>query len=271
MAENSKIAWTDHTFNPWLGCSRVSPGCKNCYAENLMDHRHHRVKWGPGQKRVRTKTWNDPFKWNRTAVDSGVRKRVFCASLADWLDEEVHEQWRSDLFDVIDHCTSIDWLMLTKRPQNAAAMLPQRWLDSPLPNVWFGVTAEDQKYYDLRVAQMSLIPASVHWVSYEPALGPLDNLWTDSDTTWAPNWLIIGGESDQMSPARPFAIEWAEKLIVNCRYACVTPFVKQIGSNALCLGLEYPTKDRAGADPAEWPESIRVREFPQVPAQIFAV
>lgn len=258
MAENSKIAWTNHTYNPWVGCTRVSPGCQNCYAEQLMDRRYHRVKWGPRNPRARTKTWRDVVRWNAEAAASGSRPRVFCASLADWLDEEVDAAWRADLFALIEKCHHLDWLMLTKRPENALGMMPRSWVELPLPHVWFGVTAEDQAYWDLRVNEMVPVPAALKWVSYEPSLGPLENFGDDSGV----NWLIIGGESEQGSPAREFKIEWAEQAIELCRVNSVVPFVKQLGGNATYQGKPYPTKDRAGADQSEWPESIRVREFP---------
>lgn len=257
MAENSKIAWTDHTFNPWIGCTRVSPGCENCYAENLMDHRYGRVKWGPGQARSRTKTWSDPLKWNRLAEKTGERKRVFCASLADWLDAEVPGNWFEDLCDLIEQCKHLDWLMLTKRPENAKAMLPPKWIENPRPWVWFGVTAENQKYYDLRVPTLKAIPAALRWVSYEPALGPI-NVQPGID------WLIIGGESAQMEPAREFEMEWAIDAVEQSRAAGVVPFVKQLGSNVTFDGNRIPFRDKAGADPREWPSDLRIRDFPMV-------
>jgi len=276
MAETTKISWTSTilpdgswvsgaTFNPWLGCSRVSPGCENCYAENLMDHRYKRVEWGPGKPRVRTKTWKDPVKWNKEAGATGVRKKVFCASLADWLDEEIDLSWREDLFDLIEQCTNLDWLMLTKRPQNAEKFLRFSWLDNPLPHVWFGVTAENQKWWDVRVRQLADVPAETKWVSYEPSLGPL---MIDTISARSCDWLIIGGESEQTSEAREFKIEWAESVIEQCRAWDIVPFMKQVGGNATYQGKPFKTKDKAGTDPDEWPYLIRVREFPKskVPA-----
>jgi protein gp37 len=257
MAENSNIAWTDDTFNPWLGCTRVSPGCQNCYAEQLMDRRYRRVKWGPGQPRMRTKTWGDPVKFNRTAEKEGIRRKVFCASLADWLDDEVPHQWREDLIALIESCRWIDWLMLTKRLQNLSLMVPTRWLDNPLPNVWQGVTAENQEYWDLRVPLLRETPAAVRWVSYEPALGPLR-----IGPKPGVDWLIIGGESDQMAPAREFKMEWADDLIDQCRARGVVPFMKQIGSNVTWLGRKVIVPSKAGDDPAQWHPRLRVRGFP---------
>src|SRR5262249_19333854 len=257
--ENSKIAWTNHTFNPWIGCSRVSPGCQNCYAENLMDRRYGRVKWGPGNPRSRTKTWNDPLKWNREAEQNGTRARVFCASLADYLDEEVPEQWRNELFGLIERCPNLDWLILTKRIEYARSMLPQRWLKNPRPWVWLGVTAENQKYWNERVPVLEDLPAAVRWVSYEPALGPI-NLGEQDGV----DWVIIGGESTQSDPARRFDMEWAEAMIRQCRQKGIAPFVKQLGSNVYLDDKPWRCKDKAGANPEEWPNAIRVREFPEL-------
>lgn len=261
MAENSKIAWTDHTFNPWIGCTRVSPGCENCYAEFLMDHRYHRVEWGPGKPRSRTKTWKDPIRWNKEAASTGVRKKVFCASLADWLDDEVPTEWREDLFTLIETCRHLDWLMLTKRPENALTMLPTAWLVNPMPWVWMGTTAENQKYFDLRVPILATIPAALRWVSYEPALGPI---LIDHERKEFFSWLIIGGESSQLTPARPFDMAWAESAIRQCRDLGITPFMKQTGDSVVWNGDTLPGfKDKAGTNPMEWPTTIRVREFPK--------
>lgn len=279
MAEFSKISWTDGTFNPWIGCTRVSPGCQNCYAENLMDARYGRVKWGPGNPRSRTKTWGDPVRWNRQAAKDGVRKKVFCASLADWLDDGVPDEWRADLLSLVFSCESVDWLMLTKRPENFANLVGRasmflsksaedsekmmRWsVGAWFPdNVWFGVTAENQEWWDRRVPILESIPAALRWVSYEPALG---ELIIPDDTTV--EWLIIGGESEQGSLAREFKLEWAANPIMDCRRLGVTPFMKQVGSNATWAGHAFPTKDRAGADPSEWLGCINVQEFPVSPA-----
>lgn len=306
MAENSKIAWTDNTYNPWIGCSRVSPGCENCYAEFLMDHRYGRVKWGPGQPRSRTKTAGDVRRWNRLAplrgtsltfgeaikvypnmppceshvwdnrtteennawllyhgIDPFSPPKVFCASLADYLDEEIPADWREDLFDLIDECKNLIWLMLTKRIENYSALVPHHWLESPFPHVWPGVTAENQKYWDLRVPQLEKIPigpGAHRWVSYEPALGPV-NLARKHDVSW----IIIGGESSQESPARPFDPGWAYLAIEQCRFYGITPFVKQLGSNIVINGVKQEIfKSKDASDPQEWAEPLQVREFPNV-------
>ena len=120
MGENSKIEWCDHTFNPWFGCQKVSPGCDRCYAEAKMDHRFHKVQWGPHGERKRTSedNWRKPRRWAKAARGTGKRPRVFCASLADVFDNQVPKEWRSDLFDLIKATPELDWLLLTKRPEN---------------------------------------------------------------------------------------------------------------------------------------------------------
>jgi protein gp37 len=131
--ENSKIEWTDHTFNPWIGCQHVSPGCDHCYAEAMMDHRYGKVEWGPHALRKWTseENWRNPLKWNADARafkrEHGRRMRVFCASLADVFDNQVPTKWRQDLFALIRQYRRLDWLMLTKRPQNILKMLPADW------------------------------------------------------------------------------------------------------------------------------------------------
>ena len=148
MGENSKIEWTDHTFNPWIGCQRVSHGCDRCYAEAMMDHRYHKVEWGPHGERKRTSeaNWRKPRQWAKAARGTGVRPRVFCASLADVFDNQVPDVWRSDLFDLIAATPELDWLLLTKRPENLVRM----WPSGDWPNVWLGTTCEDQEHFNER-------------------------------------------------------------------------------------------------------------------------
>lgn len=230
--ENSKIEWTHHTFNPWIGCTKVSPGCKHCYAETLMDTRYGRVKWGAGQPRSFTKedNWKKPEQWNKAAEGAAERPRVFCASLADWLDDEVPIEWLADLLGLIDKTPNLDWLLLTKRPGNwrkrLAAISGCYNLDTPSgkaawgfgaewylgekapANVWIGTSAEDQTRWDERMPLLMNIPARVRFVSAEPLLGPVIM------GELRPDWLIVGGESGQ--GARPMEAEWAEALCNQC-------------------------------------------------------
>jgi protein gp37 len=152
---------------------------------------------------------------------------VFCASLADVFDNQVNEKWRTDLFDLIRECDQLDWQLLTKRPQNIRKMLPSDW-GAGYPNVWLGTTAEDASAYRQRAPHLLKIPAVVHFVSYEPAIGPLGHLEIGGDY---PDWLIIGGESgvraDRLRLTNP---QWARDVIAECRRIGIAPFLKQWGS-----------------------------------------
>jgi protein gp37 len=228
MGENTNIEWAHHTFNPWIGCQKVSPGCDHCYAENMMDHRYHRVEWGPHGERSRTSEsyWRQPLRWARQAKAEGTRPRVFCASLADVFDNKVPKEWRTDLWELIRQTPELDWMLLTKRPQNIRKMLPDWWPYWPWKNVWLGTTTEDQKHYDLRWPILSAIPAVVHFISYEPALGPLQ-LHGDI----LPDWVICGGESG--TEARMMQPEWARTIRDQCHYEEGIPFfMKQMTKKA---------------------------------------
>jgi protein gp37 len=219
MAENSKIEWTNHTFNPWIGCQKVSPGCDRCYAEAMMDHRYGRVQWGPHGERVRTSpsNWRKPLQWARLA--NGHRPRVFCASLADVFDNRAPEGARDGLFALIRQTPQLDWLLLTKRPENIAKMLPTDW-ESGWPNVWLGTTTEDQERFDRRWPILNSVPAAVRFISYEPAIGPL-TLGSER-----PQWVICGGESG--GGARLMEPTWASAIRDECAAAGVAFFMKQM-------------------------------------------
>jgi protein gp37 len=230
MGENSKIEWTDHTFNPWIGCQHVSPGCDHCYAEAQNAFRKwNGGTWGPHAPRKRTSEsyWKEPIKWNTEARafkrEQGRRPRVFCASLADVFDNQVPPAWREDLFALIRECRRLRWLLLTKRPQNIVKMLPSDRGDG-YHNVWLGVTAEDQNWFDRRWQLLQKIPAAIKFISYEPALGPLRLPKHGS----VPDWLISGGESGPS--ARPMNPRWVRDVIADCRLRGVTPFHKQWGT-----------------------------------------
>jgi protein gp37 len=225
--QDSKIEWTDHTFNPWMGCQKVSPGCDNCYAEAMMDHRYHKVGWGPHGERKRTSGayWKAPVRWAQAARDMDRRPRVFCASLADVWDNRVSPEWRHDLFGLIEATPELDWLLLTKRPQNISKMLAKTMAGRrswPWRNVWLGTTCEDQQQFDLRWPILSAIPARVRFVSYEPALGAL----RIGDHQALPDWIICGGESG--ANARFMKPSWAYRLMVECNELGVAFFMKQM-------------------------------------------
>jgi protein gp37 len=219
MADTTLISWTDSTFNPWMGCAKCSPGCENCYAERLVSGRMGlKGLWGASARRVKTKTWHNPVKWNATT--NGKPHRVFCGSLMDiFEDHPALSEWRSQLFDLICATPQLTWQLLTKRPENIRSMLPYDWHDGPYRNVWLGTTIEsiDQS---ARVRQLAFVPAQKRFVSYEPALGPLTGL----DLAGI-DWVIYGGESGP--GRRPDRIEWARELRDMCRAAKIPFFYKQ--------------------------------------------
>jgi protein gp37 len=207
MAEDTKIEWADHTFNPWIGCSKVSIACNNCYAEVLMDTRYGRAKWGPGEDRVLTSdaNWAKPRAWNRAAAAAGTRPFVFCASLADVFDNEVDEQWRIRLWRLIEETPHLVWLLLTKRISNVLKMTDvERCCHLGMANVAIGSTFGNQEEYDRDRMKLWEVKERREplftFGSFEPLLGPviLDR--------YAPDWIIVGGESGPH--ARDMDLDW---------------------------------------------------------------
>ena len=325
MAETTGISWTDSTFNPWIGCTKVSPGCDHCYAERDFALRRKRVVWGAGQERSRTKTWGDPVKWNAAHAEffaeHGRRRRVFCASLADVFDNEAPAEWRAGLFALIASTPNLDWLLLTKRIGNVAKMIeaPGMQKCGLPPNVWLGATVVNQEEADRDIPKLLAAPARVRFLSIEPMLEPVDlSRWLDRcDHGSRPgpggvggvscaecggsgngctrlHWVICGGESGLQ--ARPFDVQWARSIVSQCRDSGVKVFIKQLGAQPRgwcasrvhcsppedaedlrdhycdnyeaseqrdpCPGRCMMFADRSGGDLAEWPEDLRVQEFP---------
>jgi protein gp37 len=298
VAENTKIQWCDHSWSPWIGCSKIGSGCANCYAEADFDKRRGMAKWGPHGTRVKTSAsyWRQLIKWNEKAEASGKRPRVF-PSLCD-----VFEQWggeilrsgktlwcdgrpmtmndvRCDMFDLIDETPNLDWLLLTKRPENVRKMWPHwqaQTIYEPrrLNNVWLIYSASDQQSLDAGLPHLltcrDLVP--VLGVSLEPLIGPVDlsayiggeYVGLPGDTMHASynagiDWVIVGGESGPL--ARPCDRQWIYDVTVQCKRAHVPCFVKQLGAKSVYCGDHYPLRDSKGGDPDEWPEDLRVRKF----------
>lgn len=263
MGEKTGIAWTDATFNPWQGCARVSPGCENCYAES------NDARWFPGAEHwgvnaprrfFGDKHWNEPRRWNHKAKLTGVRKRVFCASMADvFEDRPALVPQRQRLWELISETPMLDWLLLTKRPENIERMKLNAF---PWPHLWLGVTGENDKYARERADDLREIPAAVRFISYEPALGPVD--W---DAVLGPggiDWLIVGGESGFGGHIREFKLEWAEQTLEACRRYKVAYFMKQVGRFPRQSGqlIQLKLDRRAGAAFEEIPAHLQIREFP---------
>jgi protein gp37 len=236
MGAETKIEWADHTFNPWIGCTKVSPACDNCYAEALMDTRYGRARWGAGEDRVRTaaSNWKQPRKWNRNAVAAGTRPFVFCASLADVFDNEVDERWRSDLFDLIRETPNLVWLLLTKRIGNVLRMADvNRGASLCLPeNAAIGATIANQEEYDrdrMKLAEVKeRLGPLFTFGSFEPLLGPVI---LDCN---APDWIIVGGESG--GNARPMDLTWARALQAQAAVLGRTFNFKQVGGRSADKG-----------------------------------
>lgn len=269
MAKNSAIEWTDSTFNPWVGCTKVSPGCEHCYAEGWAKQ-SGQVTWGSERHRTSVANWKQPVRWNKEPPTSpGRRRRVFCASLADVFDNEVPEQWRADLFQLIRQTPNLDWLILTKRIGNAWPMIQRAmWsigmhpgMHHALPsNVWLGATVVNQQEADRDIEKLLRIPATVHFLSVEPMLGPIkpNRLHAycpthDFDGGFCSgicpdlrvvDWMIVGGESG--SQARTMEADWARELKTHCQRVGIAFFMKQMTKKA------------------EIPADLLVREFPRV-------
>ncbi len=293
MGADSSILWTDLTFNPWWGCAKVSPGCKNCYAETFADGRMRLGLWGADASRrfFSAGHWKGPEHWNRAAAKVGKRARVFCASMADvFEDRDDLVEPRARLFDLIWATPWLDWQLLTKRPENIVRLAGKCTVSWP-PHAWIGCTVENQAMADERIPHLLRVPAAVRFLSVEPQLEAIDlTPWLGSACRIRPHgvehsqascsneahytrgiaWVIVGGESGR--GARPFDLAWARSLREQCAAASVPLFVKQFGANAYDGDGEVggdPTTGRIdladshGGDITEFPADLRIREFPE--------
>ena len=276
MGAETGIQWCDHTFNPWRGCTKVSPGCAQCYAET-MSHRNPSVlgEWGPNGKRVvaADSYWRQPIKWNRAAMDADEQRRVFCASLADiWEDRDELIGPRNRLFETMAQTDYLDWLLLTKRPENILRLWPKAFLPADHEawdgRIWLGTSVEDQERADERIPELLATPAAVRFLSVEPLLGPVDFARVSGAPGRGIDWVIVGGESGP--DARPCDIQWISSIVLQCKAAGTSVFVKQLGSNPVsCSFPGEPTplpgklRDKKGGDIGEFPEYLRIREFPK--------
>jgi protein gp37 len=245
MGEKTGISWCDATFNPWIGCAKVSPGCKHCYAETWG--KRFNVEWGVDGDRRKTKTWNDPLKWNAAAKADGVRRRVFCASLADvFEDNDKLTEFRKELFPLIEKCDNLDWLLLTKRPEKMVELSPLHWRDGWPDHVWALTTVENQETAEKRIPELLHVPARVLGLSCEPLLEEVHFVTTGID------WLIVGSESG--IGRRPFELDWARNLRDKARVSETAFFMKQIPKEDAKKGVTDEL--------SEFPEDLRIREFP---------
>lgn len=228
MGQNTKIEWADHTWNPWFGCTEVSPACDHCYARVRMDTRLHRVEWGAGNDRVRTApgNWKEPFKWDRAAAAAGKPATVFCLSLGDIWDNEVDPGWRREAFDVMRATPNLIYLLLSKRIGNAFKMTDPLAGNPSLPrNAALGATMINQEEWDRDARKLvdagKILDARFTFASVEPMLGPIDLRGV------LPDWVIVGGESGHHP--RPMHPQWARSLRDQCAAAGIPFLFKQWG------------------------------------------
>ena len=257
MGKVTGISWTDHSFNPWWGCTKVSAGCDNCYAE-AFDKRVGGAHWGKGAPRreFSDKHWREPLCWDQNAERDKVRRKVFCASMADVMDDEAPDGARERLWDLINNTPHLVWQLLTKRPHRYSRYLPKKFMFN---NVWYGTTAENQEHFDVRfpiVKEVAIQRGGIDWISYEPAIGPLSIIRSPRSGFYynlRPDWVIFGGESGNVR--RPCERVWLEGLVHEVRTESpeTALFVKQMG----------------GRTPAEGKAAISVefniQEFPTEP------
>jgi len=325
MSDTTKIQWATHTGGPYLGCYPVSPGCVNCYAWALAESRLElifrrayqaagfkdwktRPVWGREATRVLSKGfWKDAVSVNRHHAKAGTRGRWF-PSMIDWLEDMpggiIDQDGKkldpvavlADFLKLIHDTPNLDWLLLTKRPENWYGRLFQAenevndgavtdWLETWLAdgvaphNVWLGVSVEDQPRADERIPELLKIPAAVRFLSLEPLLGPVDlSRWTTPpraiDREFLKSfWGILGGESGP--GARPCNVEWIRDLLRQCQAAGVPCFVKQVGTRPYYgdpergaqegsrFGKWIELRHPKGGDLTEWPEDLRIRQFPR--------
>jgi len=300
------IAWCTETWNPIRGCSRVSEGCRNCYAERVaarfsdpgMPYEGLAImKDGVGPRwtgvvRLVPKHLEDPLRWTKPRV-------IFVNSMSDFFHEALAEEDIVKMIDVMIRALRKQphiFQVLTKRPERMREILRKIYPLHMTDGIWWGVSVEDQISADFRIPVLLDTPASIRWVSYEPAIGSVD-FWEArykhdgalvNAFNWGKgvNWIVVGGESG--FNARPFDISWARKTVLSCKEVSVPVFVKQLGSNVEWDGISTPTtrwptrnigvnakdtgkgtfkvllKDKKGGDMDEWPLDLRIRQFPKL-------
>lgn len=246
MGENSNIQWTENTWNPWHGCTKVSEGCKYCY----MYRDKERYGQDPTTVMRSKSNFNAPLKWKEPTL-------IFTCSWSDWFIEDADE-WRKEAWEIIKKTPQHTYQILTKRPERILQCLPDDWGDG-YPNVWLGVSVENQERVG-RISVLQCIPARVKFISFEPLIGFINEGYVGMV-----DWVIIGGESGNDTGKyryRPCKIDWIEEIINGYKDEENWPtkiFVKQLGTH---LSKELGLKDHHGGDIGEWPEHLRIREFP---------
>ena len=238
MGTGTKIEWAHHTYNPCIGCTRLSPACDHCFAADWAGRYGQAHLWEGERRQTSAQTRHQPFKWNREAIAAGERRRVFCGSLMDFADNQIPSRWRDDAWHVMAMCQALDWMVLSKRPQNYGKMLPGTPIGAPQwrdgwPHVWLGTTVEDRKRL-VNVDHLRAVPAAVRFLSIEPLLEDLGEL----DLTGI-HLVIVGGESGHH--ARPMHPGWVRSIRDQCLEQGVAFFFKQWGEHRPLTDAERGT------------------------------
>ncbi|HZN46553.1 MAG TPA: DUF5131 family protein [Ramlibacter sp.] len=260
MGETTGIAWTDHTANPWIGCTKVSAGCAHCYAETYTIGSGRGDFWGADKPRSPVKGFRQNVRnWNRKAVEVGERRRVFPSLCDPFEDHADANRLRPELLAAIAETPALDWQLLTKRPENVLRMVPDDWWSDWPANVWLGTSVENQRAADKRLPFLLEIPAGVRFLSCEPLLGKIDldlGHWAGggegAEIGQLIHWVIVGGESGPGH--RPMDLAWARDLREQCALALVPMFFKQTGGARPSTG-----EDALGEEIMEWPRTALPR------------
>ena len=267
MGTDTKIEWCDHTFNPWRGCAKISPGCDHCYAAQMAGRNPAVLgQWGPkGTRPIACEAyWAQPEKWHRQAVKAGRRAKVFVASMADFHEHlpgmPAIQEARERTYGLVSRCTALDWLFLTKRPEHVWHQWPKSWrFNGPPANLWLGISAENASTLHTRSSRLEVISAEVRFISLEPLLAPVDLYWNvEGSEEPTLDWVIVGCESGPR--CRPCELHWVETILVECMQFGIPVFVKQLPADR--VKCPSPT---AGVcrHPEHWPANLRVQEWPR--------
>jgi len=262
----SKIEWTNAVWNPVTGCTKVSPGCKNCYAETIAK------RFWKGRKFTDVQMHEDrleqPFHWKKPRM-------IFVNSMSDLFHEDVPFEFIDKVFYTMIINTQHIYQILTKRPErmlkyvNRTILFQEDKLYSSVPHVWLGVSVENNKTADGRIPILLETPAAVRWISIEPLLEDITSTfmrWTMEMEGWIKRneiWVVVGGESGPK--ARPCEVRWIKEIVSICQIQNIPVFVKQLGSNPKVMGLELPADSKKGKndDFELFPEWLKFREYPK--------
>jgi protein gp37 len=249
--EKSKIGWTDHTWNPWWGCEKVSTECRHCYIGSIIKRSDKSRDPFSGPVRTGDATWKNPRRWDRKAEYTSERPRIFTCSMSDFFHQQADE-WRADAWKVIRECKNLDWLILTKRSERIADCLPGDWGDG-YSNVWLGVTCGIESSLS-RVDELVRIPAHVRFISAEPLLGPID--FSNHLSTGGIDWVITGCEQAHKEKRRRMGLDWVREIDQQCRDANVAHFFKQhyaVNEAGIEIGTPVTNGILDGIAHQDWP------------------